>query len=175
MQWKIKPELHQLLTFIKTSKKLPSITNLVTILNTTENKIRTLQKDLLHFKFIYAKSSSGYAINEWTKQLLDFNFNITITDDSYLFTTQTKSFMRINKKMFYDVFKFDLSLTDIITSIDVLYIFIILSKVLKSIHTNTIEIVDNKCVLSIDIKHYKTDKQICFLSLFFDRSISWNS
>lgn len=175
METTIKPQLHQLITILMEENSVPSILNLVKRLDLSESKIRTLLKDLLHFKFIYTKSSSGYAINQWTQRILSFDFNIEENATDYILETQTKSYMKINKELFNKLFKFRLTDLDTITSVDVLYFFITLSKEYKSIHKNSIEVKYNKMTLNILIIKYKTEERICDLHLYFDKVISWNS
>lgn len=171
----IKPELLKLITLLKDTKILPSTLKLCEQLQTTENKVRTMQKELLYFKFIYSLSSSGYAVNTWTRKILNCDYKLSIQDNFYIFSSQTNSYFKIQLDLFENIFKTSL---DIKTNYDasfLLYFFIVMSKSYKCIHENTIFTEDGNLVLQIDVLKYKTQIQICGLKLRFTDKMQWKS
>lgn len=171
----IKPELLKLTKLLKTATSLPSTIKLCELLETTENKVRTMQKELLYFKFIYSQSSSGYSVNTWTNTVLNRDFKLRLENGSYIFETINKTFIKFKIDLFENIFKTSLDpQTDYDASV-LLYFFIIMSKSYKCIHENKIFIDNNKLVLNIDVLKYKTQSNICTLQMRFSDTMQWKS
>lgn len=172
----IRPDLYQLTKLLSTTKTLPSIQKLVTMFNSSPNKIRTIQKELLYFKFIYAKSSKNYTVNDWTTRILNSPYTFEKNDEFYIFKAQDNfSCIQFNIKKIKKLFNVTISSLDTYSGYDLLYLFIIMSKLNKSIHKNKIYIDDGKLVLKTLVQEFKNKTTVCIFQYKFTETMNWNS